>query len=82
MFTIRNVSDLENYNEVLNSVSNGNPVCLSENNEDKYVILTIEDYNSIKYTQDLYSELAKGYDSALKYGWCKCEDVEKELDNI
>lgn len=48
MPNIKPVSDLRNYTEVLNTVSVGNPVFLTKNGRERYVILDIDEYKKCK----------------------------------
>lgn len=82
MPNIKPVSDLRNYNEVLQCVSNDSPVYLTKNGHGVYTILTMEQYDLMVSTLRLYSELNKGLESAKREGWLNSEDVEKELRDI
>ena len=79
MPSISPVSDLRNYNEVLQNVSDGSPVFLTKNGRGSYAILTMDQFDAMSATIKLYSELNKGYESARKEGWIAAEDVEKKL---
>ncbi len=46
---IKPVSDLRNYNEVLQYVAEGEPVYLTKNGRGAYAVLTIEDYERLSY---------------------------------
>ena len=73
------VSDLRNYNEVLQNVSEDSPVFLTKNGRGAYAILTIDEYEKLNATIKLFSELSKGEESAKKDGWINSEDVKKIL---
>ena len=73
------VSDLRNYNEVLQNVSEDSPVFLTKNGRGAYAILTIDEYEKLNATIKLFSELSKGEESAKKDGWINSEDVRKIL---
>ena len=60
MPNIKPVSDLRNYTEVLNTVSVGNPVFLTKNGRERYVILDIDEYNKMQVALKLMGELSKG----------------------
>lgn len=79
MPTIKPVSDLRNYTEVLHDVDCGEPVFLTKNGRGRYVILDIEEYERIHATIKLMSELEKGEQSAREKGWVKSEDVKRLL---
>lgn len=79
---IKPVSDLRNYNEVLNDVTGQEPVFLTKNGRGSYVIMDMEMYNSImeykkKQAVDwLMAELEKA-DKCDKY--YTLEELDKEL---
>ncbi len=73
---IKPVSDLRNYNEVLQNVSEGAPVFLTKNGRGSYAILTISEYEKLSATLTLMSELKKGEDSAEQNGWIDSNDVK------
>jgi prevent-host-death family protein len=76
---IKPVSDLRNYNEVLQNVSEDSPVFLTKNGRGSYAIITIDEYEKLNATIKLLSELAKGEKSAKEKGWIKSEDVRSIL---
>ena len=57
MPSIKPVSDLRNYNEVLRDVEDGEPVFLTKNGRGRYVILDIDEFEKIKAELKLMSEL-------------------------
>lgn len=79
--TIKPVSDLRNYNEVLNDVTAQEPVFLTKNGRGSYVIMDMETYNSImeykkKQAVDwLMAELEKAEEGES----FPIEELEKEL---
>ena len=80
MPNIKPVSDLRNYNEVLNDIAVGEPVFLTKNGRGRYAILDIKEYEQLHAELKLLSELGKGEHSAKKKGWLSLSEVEKELD--
>lgn len=56
MITIKPISDLRNYNNVLKDCKNGEPVYLTKNGRGKYVVIEIEEYQR---QQDLIKELSR-----------------------
>ncbi|MCM1166184.1 MAG: type II toxin-antitoxin system prevent-host-death family antitoxin [Lachnospiraceae bacterium] len=52
--TIRPVSDLRNYSDVLKDVSYGNPVFLTRNGRGAYIIMDIDEYNEMEKSLDEY----------------------------
>ena len=81
MPSIKPVSDLRNYNEVLCDVEGGEPVSLTKNGRGRYVILDMEEYEKITATMKLMSELEKGERSAREKGWIDFSEIEKEFAN-
>lgn len=81
MPSIKPVSDLRNYNEVLRDVESGEPVFLTKNGRGRYVILDMEEYEKITATMKLMSELEKGERSAREKGWIDFSEIEKEFAN-
>ena len=79
MASIKPVSDLQNYNEVLCAVDNGEPVYLTQNGRGRYVIIDIDEYEKIKATLKLMCELEKGEQSAREKGWIDFSEIEKEF---
>ena len=81
MPSIKPVSDLRNYNEVLRDVEGGEPVFLTKNGRGRYVILDMEEYEKITATMKLMSELEKGERSVREKGWIDFSEIEKEFAN-
>lgn len=79
MPTIKPVSDLRNYNEVLKDIAVGEPVFLTKNGRGRYAIVDIDDYEKTKAELQLMAELAKGEQSARDQGWISDADVVKAL---
>ena len=72
MATISPVSDLRDYNKVLNKVNYGTPVYLTVNGRGKYTIRDIEEDEEFEKTKamiKLMCELNKGRMSAEKEGY-------------
>jgi len=82
MPNIKPISDLRNYTEVLKETSEGAPVFLTKNGRGEYVILDMKDYDKMKATLTLMSELEKGERSAREEGWLSADEVEKSLGLI
>jgi prevent-host-death family protein len=68
MPTIKPVSDLRNYTEVLKDVSLGSPVFLTKNGRGRYAIVDIEEYEKTQAAVKLMSELEKGRISGEQEG--------------
>ena len=82
MPNIKPVSDLRNYNEVLQNVDIGQPVFLTKNGRGRYAVLDIRDYEKTQATLKLISKLSKGEQSAIEKGWQSADDVEARLGVI
>ena len=59
MPSIKPVSDLRNYNEVLQGIEIGRPVFLTKNERGLYAILDIREYEKTQATIKLMEELQK-----------------------
>ena len=57
MIAIKPVSDLRNYNEVLQDVADESPVFLTKNGRGSYAVITIKDYERLTATKTLFAEL-------------------------
>ncbi len=79
MPNIKPVSDLRNYNDILRSIEDGEPVFLTKNGRGRYVIVDIEEYEKTQATLKLLKELAIGKKSGDTKGWKSIDDVEKML---
>ena len=77
MIAIKPVSDLRNYNEVLQDVTDESPVFLTKNGRGCYAVISIRDYEKLTATKTLFSELQKGEESALQNGWLDATQVRK-----
>ena len=78
MAMINPVSDLRNYNTVLEQVSAGSPVYLTVNGHDRYTIQDIaddEEFEKTKAMLRLMCELNEGRRSGEEEGWISEEDV-------
>lgn len=79
MPSIKPVSDLRNYTEVLQSLAVGEPVFLTKKGRGKYVLLDMEDYEKTQASIKLIAELAKGRKAGEEQGWKTIENVEAAL---
>ena len=78
MANISPVSDLRNYNSVLEKVSAGSPVYLTVNGRGKYIIRDIsedEEFENTKAMLRLMCELNEGRRSGEEDGYISSEDV-------
>ena len=84
MAVISPVSDLRNYNTVLDKVEYGSPVYLTVNGRGKYTIRDIEEDEEIEKTKAmlrLMCELNKGRRSGEEEGYVSAADVRKRFHN-
>ena len=58
MATIKPISDLGNYNTVLKDCTKNSPVFLTKNGRGKFVILDVEQYDSMLEELKLLNEIA------------------------
>ena len=79
MPTIKPVSDLRNYNKVLQDISVGEPVFLTKNGRGKFAIIDINEYEKLKASLKLMSQLAQGEQTGREKGWMTIEEVRAEL---
>ena len=83
MPNIKPVSDLRNYSEVLQEVSSGSPVILTENDQELYAVVSIEDYRDYEITLEeikLMNQLYKGQKSGEEEGWLTFEEFDKSIE--
>ncbi len=69
MPTIKPVSELRNYPEILKDVEVGKPIFLTKNGTGRYVILDIADYAAVEAAGKLALELMRGRTSGETEGW-------------
>ena len=84
MAVISPVSDLRNYNTVLEKVEYGSPVYLTVNGRGKYAIRDIEEDEEIEKTKAmlrLMCELNKGRRSGEEDGYVSASDVRAHFHN-
>lgn len=58
MLNIKPVSDLRNYNKLLEQVTTDEPVFLTKNGHGKYVVVNIEDYDRLKTSLEIVEKLS------------------------
>jgi len=81
MPTIKPVSDLRNYSEVLRSCQVGEPVFLTKNGRGRYVLLDIQEYERQKAVIKLLSKLSEAEDSVNRSeDWKSLEQLKTALD--
>jgi len=79
MPSIKPVSDLRNYNEVLRDVSAGRPVFLTKNGRGCFAIVDLAEYEKTQATIALLAALAKGEHRGREEGWLSADEVEASL---
>jgi len=79
MPNIKPVSDLRNYNEVLQDIAVGQPVFLTKNGRGRYAILDMQEYEKTQATLKLMAELSKGEKSGREEGWLTADEAEARL---
>ena len=83
MPSIKPVSDLRNYGEVLREVAVGQPVFLTKNGRGRYAVLDMEDYaeyERMKTMKRLLLELDKGRASGEQEGWLSADQAFRDLE--
>lgn len=80
MSNIRPVSDLRNYNDVLNACREESPVYLTKKGRGKYVLMNIEDYEKMKATMKLMANLEEGEKSTREQDWFSLDDIESIME--
>ncbi|MBR5382217.1 MAG: prevent-host-death protein [Clostridia bacterium] len=81
MTYIRPVSSLENYAELLSLCDEGSVVYLTENEQSKYVIQVVREYEKLKATVQLLAELSKGIESFRTEEEWTLEEAFEGLEN-
>jgi prevent-host-death family protein len=79
MPNIKPISDLRNYNEVLRDIAIGEPVFLTKNGRGKFAIIDINEYEKMKASLKLLSQLARGEQAGKEEGWLTIEELETAL---
>lgn len=84
MINIKPVSDLRNYNTVLDKVTIGSPVYLTKNGEGEYVIYDIKDqerFDKLEKAVKLMTTLIEGRESGEKNGFISLEELRSKYNN-
>jgi prevent-host-death family protein len=83
MSTIKPISDLRNYGEVLRDVAIGSPVFLTKNGHGRYAVMDIEEYKEYEKMlawRKLKSELDKGRQSSEEKGWIPADEMRSYFE--
>ena len=75
MPSIKPVSDLRSYTDVLAEVGESSPVFLTKNGRGRYAILDMRDYDRMVAAQTLSQDLARGRQSGETEGWIAEKDL-------
>jgi antitoxin Phd len=78
MPTILPISDLRNYNAVLNKVDIDKPVYLTRNGRGSYVISKLDDYSKEETVENLLKEIQKGEKSLVNGKAVTLEQIAKK----
>ena len=79
MANILPVIDLKNYNEVLKNCRKGEPVFMTKNGRERFVVLDIEDYGREQAEKKLLVKLQEAEEAAKDgKGWMSMDEL-KEL---
>ena len=79
MANILPVIDLKNYNEVLKNCRKGEPVFLTKNGRERFVVLDIEDYGREQAEKKLLVKLQEAEEAVKEgKGWMSMDEL-KEL---
>ena len=76
---IKPISDLRNYNTVLDCVSEERPVFLTKNGRGKYAVVDISAYERLQAELQLVSAITEGEASALRNGWVSANEAKRRL---
>ncbi len=79
MPNIKPVSDLRNYNNVLNEVAYGSPVYLTKNGRGDYAIISMKEFDELSALKKLFSELGQGEEFARGKGFMPLAESRKKL---
>lgn len=81
MASIYPVSDLRDYDKVLQECEEGRPVYLTRNGRGRYVLLDMAEYEQQQAQLALFAKLAEGEASIRQESdWLSTEDVRKRLE--
>ncbi len=79
MPNIKRISDLRKYNLVLRDIALGEPVFLTKNGIGKFAIIDIHEYEKLKASLKLISQLSQGEQAGKDKGWMSIDEVESAL---
>lgn len=77
MANILPVIDLKNYNEVLKNCRKGEPVFMTKNGRERFVVLDIEDYERDREEKKLMMKLQEAEDAVKDgEGWLSLDELK------
>jgi hypothetical protein len=76
---IKRISDLRKYTLVLRDIALGEPVFLTKNGIGKFAIIDIHEYETLKASLKLISQLSQGEQAGKDNGWMSIDEVESAL---
>ena len=79
MPTIMPLSDLRNYNTVLEHVTDERPVVLTKNGRGRYAVVDILAFERLNAELKLVSALVEGEASAARDGWVSSRDAKRRF---
>lgn len=79
MDNVKPVSDLNNYQQVLEQVTDGNPVYLTRDGHGEYAIVTMHELEKLRAMNTLLAKLQKAEQRSDVEGWISADRLEKEL---
>ena len=83
MISIKPISDLRNYNEVLKEVDRNKRVYLTRNGRGAYTIMTMaeaEEYDRLRAIYGLMKDLKTAELRAEREGWISEEEMDTEME--
>ena len=73
------LSDLRNYNTVLENVTEERPVFLTKNGRGRYAVVDISAYERLHSELKLISSIVEGEASASREGWVSARDAKRRF---
>ncbi|GAB2024385.1 type II toxin-antitoxin system Phd/YefM family antitoxin [Lactovum odontotermitis] len=75
------VSDLRNYTSITHEVHEGSPVYLTKNGKEKYALVDIDEWQKMKATLALFTEIQKGVLSLEQEGALTFDEFEAKFED-
>ena len=83
MPSIKPISDLRNYTDVLKEVDRKKRVYLTRNGHGAYTIMSVEEADELDRMRGMFrllTDLKTAEEEADRIGWIPAEDFEKEME--